>query len=232
MTAMLRRTARLTTTPHALSLLPRRMVRAPGSQTALWSSRLLSSGAASADPERTEPVVRMSVVDELERLEHESPWWKATLLRLAGTFSDAQRQCAAGADMYMRVLEGYTVMDSDFFAATKGALEDRYLVRFQLIGLHCWMCHARLRRESKESYDTLFREMMEKVWAQAELDLHRNHDFGFVQAPHHRTSHCSVPTHRARPFVPSHLAPCPSHVSSFSRRPVSPHLNPPVPSVV
>jgi len=141
------------------------------------SQRLLCSSTAQAAP------AHRSVVDELHRLEHESPWYQYAFLRLGGTFSDTQKQAAAGADMYMHCISRAQM--EDFFDPSKGRLDDRFLVRFQLVGLHCWMCHARLRREPKDRYDTLFREMMEKVWYSTELDLHNQYDFGFIQLTKH-----------------------------------------------
>lgn len=124
-----------------------------------------------------------TLVEELHRLEHESPWWKSAFLRAAGTFSAEQRQAAAGGDMYF--LCGQQAKLGEFCDPLLGGLQDRYYVRFQLVALHCWMCHVRLRQEPKERYQVLFKEMMEKVWGQAELDLYQKFQMGFLQISKH-----------------------------------------------
>ena len=50
------------------------------------------------------------------------------------------------------------------------------------LGLHCWLCHVRLREEPKERYDKLFYEMMEKQWEQVQLDLSRGGPAGLLPA--------------------------------------------------
>jgi hypothetical protein len=118
----------------------------------------------------TEPEPYKNLVAELERLSTQLPWWQTAFLRLGGTFSESNWQAAAGGDMYMRVLEGAeapVIVGADSHAA----LPDRYYTRLQVRGLLCWLAHVRLRDEPKEAYATLYREMMEKVWDQATLDL-------------------------------------------------------------
>ena len=51
----------------------------------------------------------------------------------------------------------------------------------QLVGVHCWLCHVRLREEPKERYDKLFYEMMEKQWEQVQLDLSRGGPAGLEE---------------------------------------------------
>ena len=74
--------------------------------------------------------------------------------------------------MYMRVLEQASIQELVGDAGL-AALPDRYYTRLQVRGLLCWLAHVRLRDEPKERFDTLYREMMEKVWDQATLDLSR-----------------------------------------------------------
>lgn len=69
--------------------------------------------------------------------------------------------------------------------AGSGAVPDRFYTHLQIQGLHCWLAHVRLRQEPKESSSTLFREMMEKVWQKAELDLSRDFNMGYVQMAKH-----------------------------------------------
>mmetsp|Transcript_9182 Transcript_9182/g.23476 ORF Transcript_9182/g.23476 Transcript_9182/m.23476 type:complete len:272 (+) Transcript_9182:26-841(+) len=163
-----------------------RLARGTGARSArplLAMPRLLATAANTRQPEVkgwVAPSPRDStLIEELHRLEHEIPWWKSAILRAAGTFSDAQRQAAAGGDMYF--LCGKQAALPEFCDPKLGGLDDRYYVRYQLTVLHCWICHVRLRQEPKAAYELLFKEMMEKVWAQTELDLSGKFDMGFLQ---------------------------------------------------
>jgi len=137
-------------------------------------ARALSSSAvdpASATaPGLTKPSAAefTSVLEELERLEA-LPWYKSGLLKLAGTFSDTQKQAAAGCDMFMHCRA--QSFRPELYEAEAGGLEDRYYRRFQAEGLHCWLALERLRQEPKETYEHMMKEMMEKVWDKATLDL-------------------------------------------------------------
>lgn len=134
---------------------------------------------AAEQPE--EPAKVASVMDELERLEN-LPWWKSGILRLAGTFTDKQKQAAAGCDMFVHCYDQAQL--PPFYAADGAGLEDRYYRRFQVKGLLCWLCHVRLRQEPKESFEHLFHEMMEKVWDKVNLDL-AEQGMDFVHASTH-----------------------------------------------
>ena len=114
---------------------------------------------------------------EFERLENSA---LAPLLRLVGTFSDAQRQSAAGCDMFVHCAS--QAARPEFYAADGGGLDGaRYAQKVQLVGVHCWLCHVRLREEPKERYDKLFYEMMEKQWEQVQLDLSRGGPAGLEE---------------------------------------------------
>ena len=124
-----------------------------------------------------------SIVAELERLQDRTPWWQSSLLRLGGVFSEEQWQAAAGSDMYVNVADQATAQKEVLIR--DGAVPDRYYARLQMRGLHCWLAHVRLRDEPKEHFSTLFREMMEKVWGQAERDLTKEFEMGYVQMAKH-----------------------------------------------
>ena len=114
---------------------------------------------------------------EFERLENSA---LVPLLRLVGTFSDAQRQSAAGCDMFVHCAS--QAARPEFYAADGGGLDGaRYAQKVQLVGVHCWLCHVRLREEPKERYDKLFYEMMEKQWEQVQLDLSRGGPAGLEE---------------------------------------------------
>ena len=114
---------------------------------------------------------------EFERLENSA---LAPLLRLVGTFSDAQRQSAAGCDMFVHCAS--QAARPEFYAADGGGLDGaRYAQRVQPVGVHCWLCHVRLGEEPKERYDKLFYEMMEKQWEQVQLDLSRGGPAGLEE---------------------------------------------------
>ena len=76
-----------------------------------------------------------SIYDELERLE-KGPWLKTSILRLAGTFSDKQRQAAAACDLYNLCMT--QSQNPDFFAPSLGGVPDRFYPRLQIASLHCW----------------------------------------------------------------------------------------------
>lgn len=124
-----------------------------------------------------------TLIEELDKLENESPWWKASILRVAGTFTSEQRQAAAGGDLYF--LCGTQAKQPYFCDPALGGLHDRFYIRFLLTVLHCWICHVRLRQEEKASYEVLFKELMEKVWGQAEIDLAYQYEMGFLQISKH-----------------------------------------------
>ena len=134
---------------------------------------------AAAPPPKPVP----SVVSELERLQSTSPWWQASLLRMGGVFSDEQWQAAAGSDLYVNV----TRHEAEHHAVlvAHGSVPDRFYSRLQMRGLLCWLAHVRLRQEESKRFGTLFRETMEKVWQQAELDLTREFEMGYVQMAKH-----------------------------------------------
>jgi len=156
--------------------------RAPALRVAAAALPRRLCATATATPAASAAPVR-SVVGELERLESESPWWKATFLKLGGVFSDEQWQAAAGSDMYVSIASHARAQQS--VLEHRGAVPDRFYTRLQLCGLHCWLAHVRLRAEPKERFATLYREMMEKVWQQAELDLTRDFQMGYVQMAKH-----------------------------------------------
>lgn len=124
-----------------------------------------------------------SIVAELERLETEIPSWQTALLRLGGTFSDAQWQGAAAGDMYVTIVQ--RVEQSADSIIDTAALPGRFYTQFQLRGLHCWLAHVRLREEPKESFSILYRELMEHVWHQVELDLTREFAMGYIEMSKH-----------------------------------------------
>lgn len=169
---MLTRVARLARCPAARSM-RLRFAAARQLSTATSPGQPVVKGWVAPSPRDT------TLVEELHRLEHELPWWKSALLRVVGTFSEEQRQAAAGGDMYF--LCGKQAALPEFCDPKLGGLDERYYVRFQLMVLHCWICHVRLRQEPKERFEHLFKEMMEKVWSQAELDLSQKFDMGFLQ---------------------------------------------------
>lgn len=139
-------------------------------------------GLSTAAEQPAEPAKLVgSVMDELERLEN-LPWYKSGILRLVGTFSDTQKQAAAGCDMFVRCYDQAQL--PQFYADEGAGLEDRYYRRFQVKGLLCWLCHVRLRQEPKESFEHLFHEIMEKVWDKVNLDL-SDQGMDFVHASSH-----------------------------------------------
>ncbi|KAL1524804.1 hypothetical protein AB1Y20_019696 [Prymnesium parvum] len=148
--------------------------------------RQLSTAANAREPPKgfisSAPRER-SLVEELHRLEHETPWWAASLFRLVGMFTPKQRQAAAGGDLYY--VCGMQSLLPEFFDPARGGLDDRYYIRFQLVVLHCWICHVRLRQEPKEHYEHLFKETMEKVWGQAEIDLAYQFNMDYLQLSKH-----------------------------------------------
>lgn len=142
-------------------------------------ARHLSS--STSDEQSSAQTQTTSLVDELNRLETQLPWWQSALLRLSGTFTDTQWQAAAGGDMYMNVLK-QAVQPA---LISHGMFPDRFYTRLQMRGLHCWLAHVRLRVEPRDRVETLYREMMEHVWDQASLDLSRELGFGYVELSKH-----------------------------------------------
>jgi hypothetical protein len=131
------------------------------------------------------PIQSTRLVAELERLSTQLPWWQSTLLRLGGTFSDSQWQAAAGADTYEDIVQ-QSSCPGFIGDGAPAALPDRFYTVLQVKGLHCWLAHVRLRQEAKERYEVLFREMMEKVWDQASLDLSRGEfNMGYIEISKH-----------------------------------------------
>ena len=183
----LRRLATAATTRRLIPAAQPTLLRT--AQTPLYASlarRSLSTATAdaSAATDTTSPPENTkSIYAELERLRDTTPWWQATFLRLGGVFSEEQWQAAAGSDMYVNILNQTTKQQPAI--ATGGGVPDRFYTQLQMRGLHCWLAHVRLRDEPKEAYDTLFREMMEKVWQSAELDLTRDFEMGYVQMAKH-----------------------------------------------
>jgi len=109
------------------------------------------------------------------------PWWRSGFLRLSGMFRDKQWQAAAGADMLHRCLQQATC--PALFAPNPGGADPtRFFVRFQLKGLHCWVCHVRLRAEPAEQWEVLFREMMETHWELAMIDMTGEEQLEFMMA--------------------------------------------------
>lgn len=151
--------------------------------TGMVAGRALSS---TAEPTSSRDLQQPHLIAELERLETQIPSWQTALLRLAGTFSDAQWQGAAGGDMYMNILQ--QLGEHADGIVERAALPDRFYTHFQLRGLHCWLAHVRLREEPKESYAILYRELMEHVWYQVELDLTRQFGFGYIEMSKHLKS--------------------------------------------
>uniref|UniRef100_A0A7S0LRQ0 Ubiquinol-cytochrome c chaperone domain-containing protein n=1 Tax=Coccolithus braarudii TaxID=221442 RepID=A0A7S0LRQ0_9EUKA len=104
----------------------------------------------------------MPLVDKLEELDM-LPWWRAAPLRVLGTFSPSQWQRAAGTDMYH--VCATQAREPILYSAGEGALvPDTFYGKFILTGLHCWLCHVRLRAEPREEWEHLFKEMMETLW--------------------------------------------------------------------
>ena len=168
-----------------------RLARRPpaaGALAVLGSSRVralsTTAGAAPAEASATSTPATpsSSIVGELERLQ-QKPWWQVTLLRLGGVFSDEQWQAAAGSDMYVNVVNQAKAHQD--VLQRQGAVPDRYYAQLQTRGLLCWLTHVRLRDEPKERFAVLYKEMMEKVWQQAELDLTREFEMGYVQMAKH-----------------------------------------------
>ena len=75
---------------------------------------------------------------EFERLENSA---LAPLLRLVGTFSDAQRQSAAGCDMFVHCAS--QAARPEFYAADGGGLDcARYAQKVQLVGVQVVVARA------------------------------------------------------------------------------------------
>jgi len=142
---------------------------------------LCATATATAAPVAASPPVK-SIVAELERLS-EKPAWQVALLRLGGVFNDEQWQAAAGADMYVNLVTRSRAQHPELVRDAQ--LPDRFYTKLQMQGLHAWLAHVRLRQEPNESFKTLFREMMEKMWQQAELDLTRDFEMGYIQMAKH-----------------------------------------------
>ena len=149
------------------------------------ASRSLCTAAASyigVGP-GTEPNPSLQLVKELERLESK-PWPQSNILRLIGMFTDAQWQGAAAGDLYSEILHRSYASHAEIVA--HGVTPDRYYMRLQIRGLHCWLAHARLREEPKERWIPLFTEMMEYFWNQVGLDLTNHFNMGFIQMSKHQ----------------------------------------------
>jgi hypothetical protein len=153
--------------------------RAGGLPRVVATRSLSTESSATAPSEPKKP----NLVAELERLQTQLPWWQSAFLQMSGTFSEDQWQAAAGGDMYVNVLEQSRDRQPDI--VRRGALPDRFYTQLQVRGLHCWLAHVRLRQQPKESFATLYREMMEHVWDQAALDLTRDFGFGFIEMSKH-----------------------------------------------
>lgn len=151
----------------------RTMPRSPLRHGAVPGTLRSHSSSAVSDPPR--------LVDELERLETKLPWWQTSMLRLTGTFSDAQWQAAAGGDVYMHVLRQ---SDQDE-VLQRGNLPERLYTQLQVRGLHCWLAHVRLRTEPKARVENLFYSLMEHVWEQAQLDMSRQMGMGYIEISKH-----------------------------------------------
>lgn len=143
----------------------------------LCASTATTASAATASPPA------QSIVAELERMQSEKPAWQVALLRLGGVFSEEQWQAAAGSDMYVNIANQSSVQHP--LLVRDAHVPERYYTQLQMRGLHCWIAHVRLRQEPSETFKTMYREMMEKVWQQAELDLTREFEMGYVQMAKH-----------------------------------------------
>merc|ERR1711920_46065 len=137
---------------------------------------------AATPPSRTlySPPPATPLVDALEMLD-QLPWWRSVPLRALGTFTPSQWQRAAGTDMYHSCAK--QAKAPRLYSPEEGGVErDRFYGRFILTGLHCWLCHVRLREEPNEEWESLFREMMETLWEETLVGMCKGEGLDLIQA--------------------------------------------------
>jgi len=119
-----------------------------------------------------------SHMKQLERLQN-LPVPVSSFLRLIGMFTDKRLQTAAGYDMHKS--SKTQAGRPEFFEPAYAAVDTRFYTRFQLLGLHAWLFHTRLRTEPREKCATQFEEAMEKLWDEVTVDMGKMQELEFLQ---------------------------------------------------
>eukprot|EP00316_Scyphosphaera_apsteinii_P017711 CAMPEP_0119309636 /NCGR_PEP_ID=MMETSP1333-20130426/15878_1 /TAXON_ID=418940 /ORGANISM="Scyphosphaera apsteinii, Strain RCC1455" /LENGTH=194 /DNA_ID=CAMNT_0007313639 /DNA_START=281 /DNA_END=866 /DNA_ORIENTATION=+ len=88
---------------------------------------------------------------------------------------------AAANDMYNLCMQ-QAAKQIFFDTAAAGVDPERYYTRFQLKGLHCWLCHVRLRMEPRDACVHLFTDMMETLWEDAIKQMVKQEKLDLLQA--------------------------------------------------